>query len=165
MRIRSIGIGLALVAVAMVLFGAACGGGDDGASSLTTWTQEGISMEPNVVHEQQVNVRAYDDEEPARGDIVVFRPASQPSGAIERLFLKRVVGMPGETIEVRDLELLIDGEPVDEPYILEAVRYTYGPETIPAEHYFVLGDNRNNSSDSHTFGAVPAEKITGYIID
>ncbi len=164
MRIRSIGMGLALVAVAMGVFGAACGGGG-GASSLTSWTQEGISMEPNVVHEQQVNVRAYDDEEPARGDIVVFKAPTQPSDAPERSFLKRVVGMPGETIEVRDLELLIDGQPVDEPYILEPARYTYGPEAVPAEHYFVLGDNRNNSSDSHSFGAVPAENITGYVID
>ncbi len=165
MRIRSIGIGLAMVAVAMVLFGAACSSGGDYASSLTTWTQEGISMEPNVVHEQQVNVRAYDDQEPARGDIVVFRAPTEPSGAIERLFLKRVVGMPGETVEIRDLELLIDGEPVDEPYILEPARYTFELTTIPAEHYFVLGDNRNNSSDSHTFGAVPAENITGYVMD
>ena len=165
MRIRSIGIGLALVGVAIVLFGAACGGGDDDSSSLTTWTQEGISMEPNVVHEQQVNVRAYDDEEPARGDIVFFKAPTEPSDVPERFFLKRVIGMPGETIEVRDLELLIDGEPVDEPYILEATRYTFELTTIPAEHYFVLGDNRNNSSDSHTFGAVPAENITGYVVN
>ena len=161
MSFRSIGIGLALVAVAMGVFGTACGGDDDG--DVITLTYEGSGMEPNVSHGDEVKVKEYGVGVPARGDMVVFR--SPTSAAPERYFLKRVIGMPGETIEMRDRELWVDGRPLEEPYIMEPAAYTYGPEIVSDGHYFVLGDNRNNSSDSHIFGPIPSENIIGYVVD
>ena len=100
---------------------------------------------------------------PGRGDVVVFRAPNQPPGQPERDFIKRIIGEPGETVEVRDHTVFIDGQPLDEPYIQETPNYTFGPETVPPDHYFVLGDNRNNSSDSHvpSVGMVPKENIIG----
>ena len=98
---------------------------------------------------------------PKRGDVVVFRSPNQPSNGPERDFIKRVIALPGETVEVRDCTVFIDGEPLDEPYIQEKPAYTYGPQTIPPDHLFVLGDNRNNSSDSHSWGPLPIENLIG----
>jgi len=98
---------------------------------------------------------------PHRGDVIVFRSPDSRPGEPERDFIKRIIAVPGETVEVRDCTVFIDGEPLDEPYIAEAPQYTYGPETVPPGHYFVLGDNRNNSSDSHSWGMLPKENIIG----
>lgn len=98
---------------------------------------------------------------PKRGDIVVFQQPTQPPGAPERDFIKRIIGLPGETVEVRDCTVFIDGEPLDEPYIREPALSQYGPATVPPGHYFVLGDNRNNSSDSRSWGMLPKENIIG----
>ncbi|MCH7580741.1 MAG: signal peptidase I [Chloroflexi bacterium] len=98
---------------------------------------------------------------PKRGDVIVFRSPTVPEDAPERDFIKRIIGLPGETIEVHDCTVFIDGLPLDEPYIKEKPRYTFGPETIPPDHYFVLGDNRNNSSDSHSWGPLPKENLIG----
>lgn len=98
---------------------------------------------------------------PRRGDIIVFESPNQPQGQPERDFIKRIVGLPGETVEVHDCAVFINGKPLDEPYIKEKPAYTYGPKTVPPGHYFVLGDNRNNSSDSHSWGMVPKENIIG----
>lgn len=98
---------------------------------------------------------------PKRGDVVVFRSPTVPEDAPERDFIKRIIGLPGETIEVHDCTVFIDGLPLDEPYIDERPRYTHEPETIPPDHYFVLGDNRNNSSDSKNWGPLPKENLIG----
>lgn len=98
---------------------------------------------------------------PGRGDVIVFVAPNSVPGQPKRDFIKRVIGLPGETIEVRDCTVFIDGEPLDEPYVLERPRSAYGPETVPPDHYFVLGDNRNNSSDSRKIGMVPKENIIG----
>ncbi len=98
---------------------------------------------------------------PKRGDVVVFRSPNQGPGQPERDFIKRVIAVPGETVEVRDCTVFIDGQPLEEPYTFEQPRYTFGPETVPPDHYFVLGDNRNNSSDSHSWGMLPKENIIG----
>jgi signal peptidase I len=105
-----------------------------------------------------------------RGDIVVFKYPEDP----ERDFIKRVIGLPGETLEVRDKRVIIDGKPIDEPYVhyLQPaagaseitsfdVRDRYGPVTIPAGHYFVMGDNRDNSQDSRYWGFLPRSYIKG----
>jgi signal peptidase I len=94
---------------------------------------------------------------PRRGDIVVFWPPA----ATERPFIKRIIGLPGERVEVRDGTVRIDGEALDEPYIRGPVTYTAAPVTVPPGHYYVLGDNRNNSSDSHLFGVLPGDQIIG----
>jgi signal peptidase I len=106
----------------------------------------------------------------ARGDVVVFKYPEDP----ERDFIKRVIGLPGETLEVRQKVVYVDGRPLDEKYVhfLQPaaagaevtsydVRETYGPVTVPAGHYFVMGDNRDNSQDSRYWGFLPASYVKG----
>jgi signal peptidase I len=95
--------------------------------------------------------------EPQYGDIIVFKFPRD----LSRPFIKRVIGRPGDTVEIRNGRVLINGEPLDEPYQKDVPRYQVGPEQVPARHYFVLGDNRNNSSDSHVWGMVPEDNILG----
>jgi signal peptidase I len=112
------------------------------------------------------------EREVRRGDIVVFKYPEDP----ERDFIKRVIGLPGETVQVRAKKVLIDGEPIDEPYahfeqppasrgLNEVtsfdVREEYGPVTVPADQYFVMGDNRDNSQDSRYWGFLPRGYIKG----
>ena len=105
-----------------------------------------------------------------RSDIVVFKYPNEP----ERDFIKRVVGLPGETVELRNKKVYIDGQPLDEPYVhfLEPasdsdevtrfdVRERYGPVRVPEGHYFVMGDNRDNSQDSRYWGFLPRGYIKG----
>ena len=105
-----------------------------------------------------------------RRDIVVFKYPDQP----DRDFIKRVIGLPGETIELRNKKVYVNGNPLDEPYVhfLEAahgssevtsfdVRERYGPVTVPAGQYFVMGDNRDNSQDSRYWGFLPRHYIKG----
>jgi len=108
-----------------------------------------------------------------RGDIVVFKYPKEP----ERDFIKRVIGLPGETLELRDKKVSINGQALDEPYVhfLEPpgtssefrevtsydVRERYGPVTVPPNQYFVMGDNRDNSQDSRYWGFLPRDYIKG----
>lgn len=106
-----------------------------------------------------------------RGDIVVFKYPEDP----ERDFIKRVIGLPGETLEVRRKVVYINGEPLDEAYVhflspasgpgqeVTAFdrRESYGPVTVPEGHYFVMGDNRDNSQDSRYWGFLPASYVKG----
>lgn len=94
---------------------------------------------------------------PKRGDIVVFHFPREPS----RDFIKRVIALPGETVEVRGGRVLVNNAPLEEPYILHDPSYSRDPVVVPEDNYFVLGDNRNNSSDSHVWGPVPVENIVG----
>jgi signal peptidase I len=98
---------------------------------------------------------------PRRGDIVVFRPP----GSASEPYIKRIVGLPGETLEIRDGLVQINGVPLHEPYVNSSTSWrgtgTESTVTIPEGEYFVLGDNRSNSSDSRTFGTVPKENIIG----
>ena len=98
---------------------------------------------------------------PQRGDVIVFHPPTGENGTSERDFIKRVIGLPGETIEVRDCAVFIDGKELYEPYINEPTVGDTEPFTVPAGQYFVMGDNRNNSSDSRSFEGVPKENIIG----
>lgn len=99
---------------------------------------------------------------PQRGDIVVFEPpfALRDRG-YDDAFIKRVIGLPGDTVEIRDGRVSVNGKVLDENYIAQEPSYTWGPKTVPANSYLVLGDNRNNSYDSHYWGFVPADKIIG----
>jgi signal peptidase I len=109
-----------------------------------------------------------------RGEVVVFKYPNEP----ERDFIKRVIGLPGDTLELRNKKVYINGEPLDEPYVhfLEPshegqevtsfdVRERYGPVQVPRGQYFVMGDNRDNSQDSRFLdgpvGFVPAENLVG----
>jgi signal peptidase I len=95
--------------------------------------------------------------EPQRGDVVVFHYPPDPS----QDFIKRVIGLPGETVEVRDGEVYINGELMSEPFGPNPGSYNAPPVTLPADQYYVMGDNRNSSSDSHVWGPVPIKNIVG----
>ena len=97
---------------------------------------------------------------PRRGDIVVFEYPRDTS----RDFIKRVIGLPGETVEIRNSQVHINGSPLDEPYLAEAARTqmsSMAPVVVPLDAVFVMGDNRGNSSDSRSWGALPLDKIVG----
>jgi len=95
-----------------------------------------------------------------RGDIIVFHPLSEvdTSGVP---WIKRIIGLPGEKVEIKDGEVIINETILNEPYEKEKPDYSFGPMIIPENSYFVLGDNRNNSLDSHYWGVLPAENIIG----
>jgi signal peptidase I len=107
-----------------------------------------------------INKLAYEFAEPQSGDIVLFE---NPEGGGEPL-IKRVVGLPGDQIEVRAGRLYVDGRRQREPYVNEHLRNIqspYGPIEVPKGHYFMMGDNRGNSADSRVFGPVPEENLIG----
>jgi signal peptidase I len=95
---------------------------------------------------------------PKRGDVIVFRYPNDPS----RDFIKRVIGVPGDTVEINNGTLLINGKAVPEDYLESStLGSSFQKTTVPAGKYFVLGDNRNNSSDSRAWGFVPADNVIG----
>ncbi len=98
---------------------------------------------------------------PMRGDMVVFNPPAALEAQYKDAFIKRVIGLPGETVEVKSGKVYINQKPIVEPYIKASPEYTMAPIVVPNDQYFVLGDNRNNSYDSHYWGYVPQEKIIG----
>ena len=125
------------------------------------------SMEPTL----QVNDRlvvekiSYHLGPPQRGDIIVFWPPAEltPAGQRPNAFIKRIVGLPGDTVEVMDGQVFINDEPLDEDYIKAPPNYSWGPKEVPTESYVVFGDNRNNSVDSHAWSEpfLPEEQIIG----
>lgn len=120
---------------------------------------EGFSMEPNF-HDGQylfVNKLVYMLHPPERGDVIVFIPPSNNS----RDFIKRVIGLPGDRVEIRFGTVYVNGEELKESYPLNAGSYSTGSVVVPPDEYFVLGDNRNYSSDSHSWGTVSVKKIIG----
>lgn len=104
-----------------------------------------------------VNKLTYRFNEPKRGDIVVFRP---PNGS-NVFYVKRIVAIPGETVEVKNGELMINGVPLKEEYVSIATPGVFGPRTLSVGEYFVMGDHRNNSLDSREFGPIHKEAIVG----
>ena len=118
---------------------------------------DGSSMEPSL-HDGEyviVNRVTYRLQPPQRGDVIVF----QREGSRE--FIKRVIGLPGDTVAVQGGHVLVNGAPLNEPYIAQPNAYTMEPRKIGPNEYFVLGDNRNNSSDSHNWGTIPLSVIDG----
>lgn len=106
-----------------------------------------------------VNKFIYRFTEPKRGDIVVFQSVDNP----EEDLIKRVVGLPGDRIAVRNGRLFVNGEPQREPYTNKRLRDRsyFAQTTVPKDHVFVMGDNRGNSADSRVFGPLPEENIEG----
>lgn len=108
-----------------------------------------------------IDTLGYKFQDPDRGDVVVFSPTDQLKTQYKDAFIKRIIGLPGETVEVRDGLVFVNGQPLTEKYIAEEPQYNWGPETVPEDQYLVLGDNRNNSYDSHYWGFVPRDHIIG----
>jgi signal peptidase I len=119
---------------------------------------ENISMKPTLQPGEflLVNRVAYKIGEPEIGDIIVFHAP----GASDLDYIKRVIGLPGDNVRISEGVVYVNDQPLYEPYIADPPRYT-GEWDVPPEQLFVLGDNRNNSSDSHMWGFVPYEDIVG----
>ena len=119
---------------------------------------DGFSMEPTLHSGEYVIVNkvSYRLDEPGRGDIIVFHFPRKP----DQEYIKRVIGLPGDRVQVADGEVFINGTALDEPYLNADPAYI-GTWTVPEGQLFVLGDNRNNSSDSHNWGFVPYEFLVG----
>jgi signal peptidase I len=121
-------------------------------------TVDGYSMEPTMHNGSRVLVNrlAYLSSEPQRGDIIVFHFPRNP----KEEYIKRVIGLPGDHVRVSSSGVEINGQMLSEPYIASAPRYQ-SEWTVPEDTLFVLGDNRNSSSDSHSWGPVPMDLVIG----
>ena len=116
-------------------------------------------MDPTLEQDQRLIVSklSYRLHDPQRGDIIVFHDPQDPG----RNLIKRIIGLPGEILEIRSGQVFINEQPLDEPYINGRMNGSEPPTPIPEGYYFVMGDNRNNSSDSRSWGALAADKIVG----
>ena len=120
---------------------------------------EGSSMEPSI-HEGQyilVNKAIYFFRSPERGDVIILHAPNNS----RQDYIKRIIGIPGDTVVVNKGIVYINGTPLVEPYIKEPPEYRLSSRQVPPDRYFVLGDNRNNSADSHNGWFVPRENIIG----
>ncbi|MFW5998512.1 MAG: signal peptidase I [Halanaerobiaceae bacterium] len=123
---------------------------------------DGGSMVPTLDNGERlfVNKFIYRFHPPERGDIIVFTP----NGASNKKYIKRVIGLPGDTVSIRDGTTYINGEPIEEDYINEEMDGDFGPYQVPEESVFVMGDNRNHSADSRfpsVVGFVDYDSISG----
>ncbi len=123
---------------------------------------KGRSMEPSLVNgERIINVKfVYKIEEPKRGEVVIFKPPFPT----KETYIKRIIGLPGEKVEIREGYVYINDKLLKEPYITNRSHDNWGPKIIPPDMYFVLGDNRVNSSDSRVWGFLPKKNIIGKAI-
>jgi signal peptidase I len=120
------------------------------------------SMLPTIQLEDRVIVdkfffKYFDHISP--GDIIVFHPP--PSAHATEDFIKRVVGVAGDKIEIRNHKTYVNDQPLYEPYVTDQSKNDFGPIVVPADSVFVMGDNRNNSADSREWGFLPVNNITG----
>lgn len=125
---------------------------------------DGSSMEPNFHNQQYIMIDklTYRFRSPARGEVVVFHP---PVNETDN-YIKRIIGLPGETVRIENGEVYVDGHKLIEPYLGKSQHLTQSfnsvkPLTLKANEYFVMGDNRSHSSDSRDWGALSFDKIEG----
>ena len=122
---------------------------------------ESHSMEPNFYEGQfiLVNKLAYKFGAPQRGDVIVFHNPNNP----DEDYIKRVIGLPGDTVEIAGQSVVINGEVMAEPYDMNMLRPDtyFGPLVVSPDHLFVMGDNRPNSKDSRSFGQLSSDLIVG----
>lgn len=128
---------------------------------------EGTSMQPGIKNGDRLSVLRFDQGakfDVKRGDILLFRYPKDP----EKSYLKRLVGLPGETVELREGRVLINGQELAEPYVdpqLNTMRDSEPPVYVEPQHYYVLGDNRDNSADSRLWGLIHEKYIYGKVTD
>lgn len=132
-------------------------------SVIRNFRVDGHSMDPNLHHGEylivdKISYRLPFDWRPIqRGDVVVFEAPTQPG----KDFVKRIIGLPGETIEIKQGQVFINGQPLVEPYGARKDRFSMELRTIPEGDYFVMGDNRGNSNDSRNWGTLSFDKVVG----
>lgn len=128
--------------------------------TVSAFEVDGASMEPTLHSREYVVVDrlALTLRAPVRGDVIVFRYPRNTR--IE--YVKRIIGLPGETVAVSGGVVWINNLPLQEPYLQDRPRYRWGPGVVPEGNVFVLGDNRNSSSDSHLWGPVPFTHVVGW---
>ena len=160
-------------------------GSSDGDTETYLFPSESMMPTLEVEEEVKVDLDAYDDTRPEIGDVVMFNPpagaeagtqcgephsinqvcAKPTAGRSEQVFMKRVVALPGDELSISDGIAVIDGIEQDEPFVLPCGSSGScdqpEPITVPAGHYFVMGDNRGASADSRYWGPVPIEQILG----
>ena len=119
----------------------------------------GTSMEPNLHNSQYLIVDkiTYRLGTPQRGDVIVFEPPSKPGED----YVKRVIGVSGDLVEIQNGQVIINHEPLQEPYVVYPGSYSMSPRRVGSDELFVLGDNRNSSSDSHNWGMLSQDKVVG----
>jgi len=119
----------------------------------------GASMEPTLHDRERLiaNKISYRFESPGRNEIIIFKP---PIG-IKRNYIKRIIGIPGDKIEIVDGKIYVNDQALEEPYVKHRSYENIPPTIIPADSFFVLGDNRPNSSDSRYWGFVPRKNVVG----
>lgn len=122
---------------------------------------QGASMEPNFYQNEYliIDELSYHFNEPVRGQVIIFKNPKN----IKEYFIKRVIGLPGETVEVRNGQVLINGQELDEDYISNLSTQSYEESVLSESEYFLLGDNRVNSYDSRSFGPVDKKYIIGRV--
>lgn len=125
--------------------------------ALRTWVIEARivpseSMLPTIQVKDRllVNKLIYHFKDPEKGDIIIFQPPDKLHAKND--FVKRVVAVPGDKVQVKNKQLYVNDQLQIEPYVNEVMYYDFGPVVVPANSYFVMGDNRNNSYDSHLWG-------------
>lgn len=140
------------VALALVIFLVA-------RATIQTYEVFKSSMEPNFIEGQRVvvNKAVYWFGEPQRGDVVIFKA---PNVKGEE-YIKRVIGVPGDTVEVVQGVVYVNGKELEEPYIKNSFTYSMNKATVPPDSYFVLGDNRDVSNDSHLGWFMPRSNLIG----
>jgi signal peptidase I len=121
------------------------------------------SMEPTFLINDRILVNSfmYNFTDPNRGDIVVFFPPPETASEEGIILIKRVVAVAHDRVEVRDGQLILNDEPLVEPFIKERIEGDFGPITVEEGHVFCMGDNRNNSRDSRFIGQIPLKNILG----
>lgn len=130
-------------------------------TTVQSFIVDGISMEDSFHDGQRLMIIkeniAYAFHEPKWGDVAVFHPPGNRRGD----YIKRIIGLPGDTVEVKEEAVYVNGKRLYEPYVKDPPNYTLDPIKVPENKYFVLGDNRNNSNDSHNGWMVPRQNILG----
>jgi len=149
-----------IIVIIVMAFAVACGLRRDSI------ILHGTAMLPSFKEGQRVNIKRFDRfEEPdvKRGDVVVFLFPDDPSAS----YIKRLIGLSGDTVEIRDGKVIVNDQELHEPYVdarLNQSRRSQEPIVVKPSHYYVLGDNRDNSSDSRLWGLVPERYVYAKVV-